>query len=622
MTPRYHIYVSARGNVFMTEIAALLAASLVDLGYETVFPAPGLPESQAGRVNLVVAPHEFFPLQEGVAEADLLSAAAASVSIGVEQPGTSWFELGAHYASYGLGILDINTYAVDELGRRGLDATHLQLGYHSSWDRWGGDEDHRRHKDVLFLGSVTDRRERYLGSYADLLGDLRCDLRLFEFPHPMSEPRGLFVAGEDKWDLLAASRVLLNIHRDETPYFEWLRVLEAIVNGCLVVSEHSSDYGSLVPGEHLVAAPAEVLGAYAASLLVDEPRRIEMSMAAYDFVRTKLDFNQIMAGVCERIEAMIARPRSYSRIAKPVVAAPGDQPPAPSALEVAMGIERQARARIKELLDSETEAVQMIEALQARLHFGDADHAEISTTSGWGHETPDVSVVITSYNYGHFVGEAIESVMASEGVRAEIVIVDDHSQDGSVETIKAIMAETDWFPTMLVAKAANAGVGPARNLGFSQVRSDHVLVLDADNLIFPSTLTRLSSALDAERDASCAYGIVAKVGEPGLISYLPWDVEKLARGNYIDALAMIRRQAWQDLGGYGEYASLRGWEDYELWLKMAAEGRWGTFVPSFTGLYRVHATNRSGVVVLDLTPLQATFKERYPNLPWEDNRNP
>jgi hypothetical protein len=619
MTPRYHIYVSSRGNVFMTEIAALLAASLVDLGYETVFPAPGLPERQAGRVNLVVAPHEFFPLQEGLPEADLVSAAAASVSIGVEQPGTTWFELGAHYASHGLGILDINSYAVDELSRRGLEATHLQLGYHSSWDQWGGDEDHPRHKDVLFLGSVTDRRERYLGSYAELLGDRTCDLRLFEFPHPMSEPRGLFVAGEDKWDLLAASRILLNIHRDETPYFEWLRVLEAIVNGCLVVSEHSSDYGSLVPGEHLVAAPAEVLGAYAASLLVDEPRRVEMSMAAYDFVRTKLDFNQIMAGVCESIEAMVARPRRHARIPKPVVAAPGDQPPAPSALEVAMGIERQARARIKELLDSETESVQMIEALQARLNFGDADHAEISTTSGWGNETPDVSVVITSYNYGHYVGEAIESVMASEGVRAEIVIVDDHSQDGSVETIKAIMAGTDWFPTMLVAKAANAGVGPARNLGFSKVRSDHVLVLDADNLIFPTTLAQLSAALEAEPDSSAAYGIVAKIGEPGLVSYLPWDVEKLARGPYIDALSMIRRDTWQDLGGYEDFASLRGWEDYELWLKMAQDERQVAFIPTYTGLYRVHANNRSRIVFLDMAPLHATFRSRYPHLPWEDS---
>lgn len=620
MTPRYHIYVSALGNVFMTEIAALVAASLADLGYETVFPAPGLPEQRTGRVNLVVAPHEFFPLQEGVSERDLVAAAATCFTVGVEQPGTQWFEIGAHYASHGLGILDINTYAVNELRRRGLDATHLQLGYHQSWDRWGGDGQRRRERDVLFLGSATDRRERYLGSYAEVLGDRSSDLRLFEFPRPMSEPRGLFVTGTEKWDLLASSKILLNVHRDEVPYFEWVRVLEAVTNGCLVVSEQSSDYGALVPGEHLVAAPPELLGTYAASLLVDDGLRVEMSVAAYEFIRTKLDLNQTMAGVCDYIEQTVKSPRRYSPVPLPAPAMAGSgSPPASPNPEAALETERQVWARVKNLLDSETEAVQTIEALESRLRFGDADYADVTVSGAWDRTVPEVSVVITSFNYERFVGEAIESVVASQGVRAELVIVDDHSQDRSVDAIKATMAETDWFPTMLLARAANLGVGPARNAGFSQARSDRVLVLDADNLIFPTTLAQLSAALEAEPDSSAAYGIVAKIGEPGLVSYLPWDVEKLARGPYIDALSMIRRDTWQDLGGYEDFASLRGWEDYELWLKMAQDERQVAFIPTYTGLYRVHANNRSRIVFLDMAPLHATFRSRYPHLPWEDS---
>jgi hypothetical protein len=93
----------------------------------------------------------------------------------------------------------------------------------------------------------------------------------------------------------------------------------------------------------------------------------------------------------------------------------------------------------------------------------------------------------------------------------------------------------------------------------------------------------------------------------------------LARGPYIDALSMIRRNAWQDLGGYEDFASLRGWEDYELWLKMAQDERQVAFIPSYTGLYRVHAENRSRIVFLDMAPLHATFRSRYPQLPWEDS---
>ncbi|MFZ0667399.1 MAG: hypothetical protein WAM97_16715, partial [Acidimicrobiales bacterium] len=130
MSPTYHVYVSDRGNVFMTEIAMLLSLALGDLGYETVYPAPGLPEPGPGRINLVVAPHEFFVLQPDLSELELLSAAGCSVCIGVEQPGTDWFELGTHYASAGPAVLDISHYATAELERRGLNATHLQLGYH------------------------------------------------------------------------------------------------------------------------------------------------------------------------------------------------------------------------------------------------------------------------------------------------------------------------------------------------------------------------------------------------------------------------------------------------------------------------------------------------------------
>lgn len=620
MTPRYHVYVSSSGNIFMTEIAALIAVSLSDLGYECVFPAPGLPEAGLGRVNVVVAPHEFFPLQAGITEAELLAAAAQSVTVGVEQPGTDWFELGTHYASVSRAVLDISQYAVEELRRRGLPAEHLQLGYHPSWDRWGGDPERPRRRDVAFLGSTAPRRERLLSEYAPLLWNRTTDVRLFEFPRPMSQPRANFVAGEAKWDFLASSRILLNIHRNEVPYFEWVRALEAVVNGAVLVSEVSSDYGPLRPGEHFVAAPAELLGAYAAALLLDPPLRSEISVAAYDFVRTKLEFNLAMAGICEGLDRLATTPAGSGVMPHPLRL--NDTPPAPPsqpALQAALETEFVARVRIKELLDSETDAIQTLESLQARLRFGSADHAEVSKTSAWDRCRPDVTVLITSYNYAHFVGEAIESAMASQDLAVEIIVVDDHSQDHSIEVIKAIMDGADWFPIMLLDKAANAGVGAARNLGFAEARADRVLVLDADNIVFPNCLAKLSAALDGEPATSFAYGIIAQIGEPGLISFLPWDVERLVLGNYIDALAMIRKPAWEDLGGYDDYSSQLGWEDYEFWLRMAGDHRGAAFVPEFVACYRIHANSRQTRVNLDTAPLLATFKSRYPFLPWEES---
>jgi hypothetical protein len=508
-TPGYWVYVSERGNVFITEIAALLAAALADLGCETVFPAPGLPAREQDRINLLGAPHEFFPLQRGVSECQLLRAAEASIAVGVEQPGTPWFDLGAHYSSVGAAVLDISPYAVEALASRGLEATNLQLGYHPSWDRWGGGPTRPRDTDLLFLGSVTQRRERILSSTASLVWDCSSDIRLFEFPRPMSEPRANFVAGTDKWDLLASSRILLNIHRNDVPHFEWVRVLEAVVNGCLVISEPSADYGPLQPGKHLVAAPTETLASYAVSIMSDEALRAEMASAAYDFVRSDLLLTDLLKPICALLESTMPRVSMSRKPLPPESSAQAAPPVRMPALEDALASGIRVRARVKELLDSETHLIRRVEALEARLTYGNADHADTFVTGAWAGCAPDVSVIITSYNYEPFIIDAIESVVSSIHVTVELIVVDDHS----AKAVRDFMTGHDWFPMKLVARCANAGVSRARNTGIAAARGDPILILDADNLVYPTSLMNLSAALDKAPDAAFAYGIIALSSE-------------------------------------------------------------------------------------------------------------
>lgn len=603
----------------MTEIASLIDAGLGDLGYETEFPAPGLPEPGRDRVNLVIAPHEFFPLYQAVDEAARMRAAAASVCVGVEQPGTPWFELGTRYSAEGSAVLDINTYAIAELSRRGIDAAHLQLGYHDSWDRWGGDPSKIRGTDLVFLGGATPKRERVLSEAAPLIWDRRCDIRMFEFARPMAAPTGNFVIGDEKRDLLASARVLLNIHRDDAPYFEWVRALEAVANGCLVVSESSEDCGPLIPGRHLVVAPEDVLGAYAASLLADECLRAEMTFAAYDLVRSKLEMTSMLQPVCEHIERATsstakARPRPVPvapLLSEPAVATPGH-----SVWVDLLESELRMRARVKELIDSEVTLFQQLEALQAQLSHADLNHVDVTVTPAWEAANPKVSVLLTSYNYSHFVPEAVGSVLASTGVEAELVIVDDHSSDHSVEVLQKLMRAEPWFPIRLVARAANSGLARARNTGLAHARGEYVFVLDADNRIWPNSLATLSAALDSDPGPAFAYGVIAKFGEPGLVSHLPWSVERLCQANYIDAMAMVRRSVLEEIGGWDPRLSNLGWEDYDLWLRLAADGQGGVLVTSYAGSYRVHPTSMLSTVNLDPLPLLALLSAKYPFLPW------
>jgi len=126
--PSYRVYVSALGNVFMTEIADALTDAIGQCGREVEMYRHGLPTRTPGTINLVVAPHEYFTLYQGADEAALVKAASESICVGVEQPGTYWFEYGARYMSYGLLAIDINRRGVTELRRRGLEAYRLYPG--------------------------------------------------------------------------------------------------------------------------------------------------------------------------------------------------------------------------------------------------------------------------------------------------------------------------------------------------------------------------------------------------------------------------------------------------------------------------------------------------------------
>lgn len=599
----------------MTEIASLLAAALSDLGYPTVFPAEGLPAAGRDRVNLVVAPHEFFPLQQGIPEDDLLRAAELSVTVGVEQPGTLWFDLGARYSSVAAGVLDISQVAVAELRRRGVAARHLQLGYHPSWDRWGGRDTRPRSKDVLFLGSITERRDRCLSSMAPLLWDCETDIRLFEFPRPMTETRGHFVAGEDKWRLLADSRILLNIHRNEVPYFEWVRVLEAVANGCLVITESSDEYGHLVPGQHLIAAPADSLGSYAASLVLDEELRAGMAGAAYDLLRTQLEMTSLLAPICEELPSGPPATAGKS-VPLPLPAPQIAPPPTQPLIEEVIASEHRIRARVKELIDSETALIRRVEAMQTHISRGDPDFARVTTTPAWKAFEPDVTVLLTTYNSEGFVTDAISSVFDTSGLAVDLVIVDDHSADRTTAVIENLMRGFPSFPVKLIAREANGGVSVARNRALEDARGRFVFVLDADNWVFPNAISRLTAALEAEPDAAFAYGLVAKTGGEGMLSYLPWDLVRMCESNYVDAMALIRRSAFEEAGGYDAHFGLVGWEDYELWLRFAAAGWHPVFIPAFIGSYSVRPGSRQETVNLDDQVLRAELRNLFPYFPW------
>ena len=95
-----------------------------------------------------------------------------------------------------------------------------------------------------------------------------------------------FAQGAAKFESLADTRILLNVHRGDDPYFEWARVIEAVANGCVVATETLGRLSSRSsPGEHLLMAPLEYLAEQAVALAFDEPRRAADGRAAHELLR-------------------------------------------------------------------------------------------------------------------------------------------------------------------------------------------------------------------------------------------------------------------------------------------------------------------------------------------------
>jgi len=269
------------------------------------------------------------------------------------------------------------------------------------------------------------------------------------------------------------------------------------------------------------------------------------------------------------------------------------------------------------LADSAGKARAFAEARLAALHAIRVPEIP-DTETLFRHEsaaTADVAVVIPCYNYARFVGEALDSVSAQEGVAVELIVVDDGSTDDSVEVVDRWMRQrADRFPRAVhLRNLTNSRLSLTRNAGFAVAEAPLVFPLDADNALTPGCLCTLRERLLAT-GAAAAHPTIARFGGDDVrVSAPPWDPDRLKHGNYIDAMALFRKSAWCHVGGY---KTMRlGWEDYDLWCLFVEAGLWSVAVPKAQARYRVHGTSMLHSVT-DLPDnrreLAARMQERHP----------
>lgn len=620
--PELSFVMSPRQNWFFQELVAAIRDELESQGVASSVCIGAFPEARSNRVYVLAPPHEYVAL-EGIDALPPDELMERTILICAEQPSTVHFDENVKIAVRAGSTFDINLRAVERFRQAGIPARHLQLGYTPRWDHF--DSDRERDLDVVFLGSHSPRRSAFLNSYARTLSRWKCHIQISDNSKPNTDRSTSFLTDE-KWDLLSRAKILINIHQGKEPYFEWMRALDAVHCGAVLVSEHSTGMAPFVPREHLLTGRPQSLAQIADNLLRDPAALDRMRRGAHQFIRNSMPFAVAVAELAGAARVLVTRPLvQYSPVVKPQ-AMPADpeptvrQPPQSELSLLRGGLKgvrlellamRRQLARIEEIGRSPGgEAPPLVE--------------RVYETRSWrARRGATVTVVTALYNHPDTIAAALDSVVAGNYDDIELVVVDDGSGDRSGRVALEWMKAHEDVSAVLARHPVNRGLGAARNTATDFGRGRYCFVLDSDNRVYPRCLAELVSTLDADREAAFAYPILEAfgmveaylaIGGDSLVSFFGWDPDRLRNGNYIDALALIRTDALRRVGGYTTDRRLYGWEDYDLWCGIAEDGLRGRLVPQILAQYQVSPTSMRSTTDLSDTDAMTALIERHPKL--------
>jgi glycosyltransferase involved in cell wall biosynthesis len=203
------------------------------------------------------------------------------------------------------------------------------------------------------------------------------------------------------------------------------------------------------------------------------------------------------------------------------------------------------------------------------------------------------------YQGSEYLAAAIESVLAQTVEHFELLVVDDGSTDGSA-AIALNYAERD--SRVHYRRQENAGQGAARNAGIGAARGGAVAFLDQDDLWLPD---KLAQQLPLLNDTNVVYSDTYILRDGGSSREerfsdhlegwpVPATLESLIVGNTIPVLtAVLPRRLLLAHGCFTIDPALKGVDDYDLWLRLAAAGVTFSYVPEPLAVYRVHSAAMS-----------------------------
>lgn len=201
-------------------------------------------------------------------------------------------------------------------------------------------------------------------------------------------------------------------------------------------------------------------------------------------------------------------------------------------------------------------------------------------------ERPSISIIVPCFNYGHFLADALESLLAQDFSSWECIIVDDGSVDDSAQVA---LNYVNRDPRFHLIRQPNAGLSAARNAGLKAAKGEFIQLLDADDGIAPQKLGIQLAYLNQHPEAAMVYGDPQFFSESMNEKTKEWidDIKRnrhlrrsacgselmhmLVHENFIETSGPLLRRGVLDTIGMFD-VSYRSYEDWQFWFRAAEAG--------------------------------------------------
>jgi glycosyltransferase involved in cell wall biosynthesis len=227
-------------------------------------------------------------------------------------------------------------------------------------------------------------------------------------------------------------------------------------------------------------------------------------------------------------------------------------------------------------------------------------------------QNPAVTLVVAGYNHGTFVEQALESAFSQTYDNYRVIVTDDASSDGSQDVIRNILKVRGWN-CETVFHSENRGVCATFNQALDRVDTPYVAFMAADDVMEPHRLARQVPILETAGESfAVACSDAEFIGRDGSVVQgptmsrsarsAPWGQPEFFQALIQEPLvlapsALIRTEALRGIGGYDEGLQF---EDWDVWLRLAAQGH--RFVLIDEKLVRYRQLDDSLMRSLERTP--------------------